>query len=35
MIDGAGIADISDHLLILGLSSIVLLIVGARIFRWE
>lgn len=35
MIDGAGIAEISDHLLILGLSSIVLLIIGARIFRWE
>jgi len=35
MIDGAGIADISDHLLILGLSSIALLIIGARIFRWE
>jgi len=35
MIDGAGIAEISDHLLILGLSSILLLIIGARIFRWE
>ncbi|MFT5220173.1 MAG: ABC-2 type transport system permease protein [Planctomycetota bacterium] len=35
MIDGAGLAQISDHLLILGLSSIVLLVIGARIFRWE
>ncbi len=35
MIDGAGIVGISDHLLILGLSSMVLLIIGARIFRWE
>ena len=35
MIDGAGILEISDHLLILGLSSIVLLVIGARIFRWE
>ena len=35
MIDGAGIVQIADHLLILGVSSIVLLVVGARIFRWE
>ena len=35
MIDGAGIAQIADHLLILGVSSLVLLAIGARIFRWE
>jgi len=35
MIDGAGIVQISDHLLVLGVSSVILLIVGARIFRWE
>ena len=35
MIDGAGLTQISDHLLVLGLSSVVLLVVGAKIFRWE
>jgi len=35
MIDGAGIIDIADHLLALGISSIILLWIGARIFRWE
>jgi ABC-type polysaccharide/polyol phosphate export permease len=35
MIDGDGIVQISDHLLVLGISSIVLLFIGARIFRWE
>ena len=35
MIDGAGLTQIVDHLLVLGLSSIVLLVIGARIFRWE
>ena len=35
MIDGAGLVQISDHLLVLGLSSVVLLVVGAKIFRWE
>ena len=35
MIDGAGILQVSDHLLVLGISSIVLLIIGARIFQWE
>lgn len=35
MIDGAGILQVSDHLLVLGISSIVLLYLGARIFRWE
>jgi ABC-type polysaccharide/polyol phosphate export permease len=35
MIDGAGLAQIADHLLVLGVSSIVLLAVGARIFKWE
>jgi ABC-2 type transport system permease protein len=35
MIDGAGLAEIADHLLVLGVSSVILLIIGARIFRWE
>ena len=35
MIDGAGLAQIADHLLVLGLSSVVLLVIGAKIFRWE
>lgn len=35
MIDGAGLVQISDHLLILSVSSIILLWIGARIFRWE
>ena len=35
MIDGEGIVGIADHLLVLGLSSIILLWIGARIFRWE
>jgi ABC-2 type transport system permease protein len=35
MIDGAGLVQILDHLLILGLSSVVLLVIGAYVFRWE
>ena len=35
MIDGAGLAQIADHLLVLGLSSVILLLIGAWIFRWE
>jgi len=35
MIDGAGIVDVSDHLLVLGVSSVILLYIGARIFQWE
>ena len=35
MIDGAGIVQVSDHLLVLGISSAILLAIGARIFRWE
>jgi len=35
MIDGAGIVQISDHLLVLGISSVILLFIGARIFQWE
>jgi len=35
MIDGAGLLEISDHLLILIISSAILLFIGARIFRWE
>ena len=35
MIDGAGLMQIADHLLVLGLSSVVLLAIGAKIFRWE
>ena len=35
MIDGAGLAQVADHLLVLGLMSVVLLYIGAKIFRWE
>jgi ABC-2 type transport system permease protein len=35
MIDGVGLTQIADHLLVLGLSSVVLLVIGAKIFRWE
>jgi ABC-2 type transport system permease protein len=35
MIDGAGLTQVADHLLVLGLSSVVLLLIGAKIFRWE
>lgn len=35
MIDGAGIIDVVDHLLVLSISSVVLLVISARIFRWE
>jgi ABC-type multidrug transport system permease subunit len=35
MIDGAGIIEISDHLLVLGISSVILLFIGAKIFQWE
>ncbi len=35
MIDGAGLTQIADHLLVLGGSSVVLLLIGAKIFRWE
>ena len=35
MIDGVGLFGIADHLLVLGISSVVLLFIGARIFRWE
>ena len=35
MIDGAGLVQIGDHLLALGVSSVVLLVIGAKIFRWE
>ena len=35
MIDGSGLTQIVDHLLVLGLSSVVLLVIGAKIFRWE
>ena len=35
MIDGAGLTQIADHLLVLGGSSVVLLVIGAKIFRWE
>ena len=35
MIDGDGLLQIADHLLVLGVSSVILLWIGARIFRWE
>jgi len=35
MIDGAGLTQVADHLLVLGVTSVVLLVIGAKIFRWE
>ena len=35
MIDGVGLAQVADHLLVLGVTSVVLLAIGAKIFRWE
>lgn len=35
MIDGAGLTQVADHLLVLGLMSMILLFIGAKIFRWE
>ncbi|NNE63007.1 MAG: ABC transporter permease [Gammaproteobacteria bacterium] len=35
MIDGAGLIQIADHLIVLGVTSLVLLVTGAWIFRWE
>ena len=35
MIDGAGLVQVSDHVLVLAISSAILLYIGARIFRWE
>jgi len=35
MVDGDGLLQIADHLLVLGVSSVILLWIGARIFRWE
>jgi ABC-2 type transport system permease protein len=35
MIDGAGLVQVADHLLVLGLTSVLLLVIGAKIFRWE
>ena len=35
MLDGAGLIDISHHLLILLLMMLVFLFIGAKLFRWE
>ena len=35
MIDGAGLLDVSYHLIVLLVQSIVFLIIGALLFRWE
>jgi ABC-type multidrug transport system permease subunit len=35
MIDGAGLAGIASHLLVLALMSVVFLLIGALSFRWE
>ncbi len=35
MIDGAGLLDISYHLIILAAQSLVFLVIGALLFRWE
>jgi hypothetical protein len=29
------LTQVADHLLVLAVSSVVLLVIGARIFRWE
>lgn len=35
MIDGAGLGDISYHLIVLLVQSVVFLVIGAMLFRWE
>lgn len=35
MIDGAGLADIAPHLIVLALMSIFFLLLGSWLFRWE
>ena len=35
MIDGANLLDVSYHLIILAIQSLVFLIIGALLFRWE
>ncbi|GAA6167170.1 ABC transporter permease [Sessilibacter corallicola] len=35
MLDGAGLADISHHLLVLGLMTTVFMIIATSIFRWR
>ena len=35
MIDGAGLAQVADHLLVLSVCSVILLLIGAWIFQWE
>jgi ABC-type multidrug transport system permease subunit len=35
MIDGVGLTQVLDHLLVLTFTSIILLVIGAKIFRWE
>ena len=35
MIDGAGLLDVSYHLVVLTVQSIIFLFIGAYFFRWE
>ena len=35
MIDGAGLIDISNHIIILIVQSIIFLLIGAWAFKWE
>ncbi len=35
MIDGAGLMDISYHLLVMAVMTLVFLLLGARLFKWE
>jgi ABC-2 type transport system permease protein len=35
MIDGAGLLDVSYHLIVLAIQSLVFLVIGALLFRWE
>ena len=35
MIDGAGLADISYHLIVLGVQTIIFLLIGSWLFKWD
>ena len=35
MIDGAGLLDVSSHILVLSIQTILFLVIGATTFRWE
>jgi len=35
MIDGAGLLDVSYHLIVLGVQTVLFLVIGATMFKWE